>query len=57
MKNLRFLKNTLVKCNKDAYSPLVHLSVVELRCKLQEKLHRVTAPSDIYFSHLFEILR
>ena len=27
---------------KDAYLASLHLSAVELRCKLQEKLHRVT---------------
>ena len=32
--------------NEDAYLPILHLSRVELRCKLQEKLHRVTAPLD-----------
>ena len=35
-------ENTLAKCNKDAYSLSLHLSTVDLRCKLQEKLHRVT---------------
>ncbi len=29
-------------CNEDAYLPSFHLSTVELRCKLQEKLYRVT---------------
>ena len=40
------MKSTLAKCNEDAYLPSLHLSTVELRCKLQEKLHRVTWPSD-----------
>ena len=31
-----------VKCNEGAYLPILHLSKVELRCKLQEKLLRVT---------------
>ena len=26
------------------YLPILHLSRIELRCKLQEKLHRVTGP-------------
>ena len=26
------------------YLPILHLPRVELRCKLQEKLHRVTGP-------------
>ena len=30
------MKNTLAKCNEDAYLPSLHLSTVELRCKLQE---------------------
>ena len=38
------MKNTLAKCNEDAYLPSLHLSTVELRCKLQEKLNRVTWP-------------
>ena len=33
-----------MKTNEDAYLPSLHLSTVELRCKLQEKLHRVTWP-------------
>ena len=37
----------LVKCNEDAYLPILHLSRVELHCKLQEKLHRVTVPLHI----------
>ena len=35
------MKNTLAKCNEDAYLPSLHLSKVELRCKFQEKLHGV----------------
>ena len=44
--------NTLAKCNEDAYLPSLHLSTVELRCKLQEKLHRVTWPQTLN-SHYF----
>jgi hypothetical protein len=29
--------------------PISHLSTVELRCKLQEKLHRETAPLGVGF--------
>ncbi len=36
------VKNKLANCNEDAYLPSLHLSIIELRCKLQEKLHRVT---------------
>ena len=39
-----YVKNILAKCNEDAYLPILHLPRVELRCKLQELLHRVTAP-------------
>ena len=39
------MKNTLAKCNEDAYLPSLHLSTVELRCKLQEKLHRMSWPT------------
>ena len=35
---------TLAKCNEEAYLPILHLSRVELRCKLQEKLHREIEP-------------
>ncbi len=38
------MKNTLAKCNEDAYFPSLHLSTVELRRKLEEKLHGVTWP-------------
>jgi hypothetical protein len=31
-------------CNEDSYLAILHLSRVELHCKLQEKLHRVTWP-------------
>ncbi len=34
----------LAKCNEDAYLTSLHLSTVELRCKLREKLHRVIWP-------------
>ncbi len=45
------MKNTLAKYNEDAYLPSLHLSTVELRFKLQEKLHRVTWP--LYSVELF----
>ena len=38
------VKNTLEKRYEDVYLPILHLSRVEMRCKLQEKLHRVTVP-------------
>ena len=37
-------EETLAKCNEDEYLPSLHLLTVELRCQLQEKLHRVTWP-------------
>ena len=39
-----YVKNILAKCNEDAYLPILHLPRIELRYKLQEILHRVTAP-------------
>ena len=39
-----YVKNILAKCNEDAYLPILHLPRVELRCKLQEILHRMTTP-------------
>ena len=38
-KECLYLKNTLAKCDEDAYLPILHLSTVELRCH-----NRVTAP-------------
>lgn len=38
------MKKALAKCNEDAYFPILHLSRVELRCKLQAKLQCVTVP-------------
>ena len=39
-----YVKNILAKWNEDAYLPILHLPRVDLRCKLQEILNRVTAP-------------
>ena len=36
------LRKKTAKCNEDSYLVILHLSRVELHCKLQEKLHRVT---------------
>ena len=33
----------IANCDGDLYLPILHLPRVELHCKLQEKLHRVTA--------------
>jgi hypothetical protein len=45
VKNFRYVeRKTLTECNEDSYLVILHLSKVELHCKLQEKLHRVTWP-------------
>ena len=38
------LRKHSAECNEDSYLAILHLSSVELHCKLQEKLHRVTWP-------------
>ena len=45
VKNVSFAKISLGKSNEDSYLPISYLLIVELRRKLQEKLHRVTEPS------------
>jgi hypothetical protein len=40
VKNFRYVEKTSAECNEDSYCK----SRVELHCKLQEKLHRVTWP-------------
>jgi hypothetical protein len=44
LKNFRYVEKTSAECNEDSYLAILHLSRVELHCKLQEKLHRVTWP-------------
>jgi hypothetical protein len=44
VKNFQYVAKTSAKCNEDSYLAILHLSRVELHCKLQEKLHRVTWP-------------
>jgi hypothetical protein len=44
VKNFQYVEKTSAKCNEDSYLAILHLSRVELHCKLQEKLHRVTWP-------------
>ena len=44
MKNVCYVKNTIAKWNEVTYLPILQLSRVELHCKFQQKLHRVTAP-------------
>lgn len=42
------MKKTSAHCNEDAYFSILHLSKVELRRKLQEKLKHVTVP-ELFF--------
>ena len=44
MKNVWYVKNILANCDGNMNLPILHLPRVELHCKLQEKLHRVTGP-------------
>jgi hypothetical protein len=44
VKNFRYVEKTSAEFyNEDSYLAILHLSRVELHCKLQEKLHRVTS--------------
>ena len=42
--NVWYVKNVLANCDGNMYLPILHLPRVELQCKLQEKLHRMTGP-------------
>jgi signal transduction histidine kinase len=44
VKNVRYVEKTSAECDEDLHLAILHLSRVELHCKLQEKLHRVTWP-------------
>ena len=44
MTNVWYVKNMLANCDGNLHLPILHLPRVELHCKLQEKLHRVTGP-------------
>jgi hypothetical protein len=44
VKNVQYVEKTSAECDEDSYLAILHLSRVELHCKLQEKLHRVTWP-------------
>ena len=46
MTNVWYVKNILANCDGNMYLPILHLPKVELHCKLQEKLHRVSGPLD-----------
>ena len=42
--NVWYVKKILANCDENLCLPILHLLRVELHCKLQEKLHRVTGP-------------
>ena len=44
-----------VNCGGNMYFPILHLPRVELRCKLQEELHRVTGPLVVSATVLLQI--
>ena len=44
MTNVWYVKNILANFDGNLYLPILHLPRVELHCKLQERLHRVTGP-------------
>ena len=48
--NFQYVEKTSAECNENSYLAILHLSRVELHCKLQEKLHRVTWPKGIYIN-------
>ena len=53
VKNFRYVEKTSAECNEDSYLAILHLLRVELHCKLQEKLHRVTWPLEFSKRHVF----
>ena len=58
VKNFRYVEKTSAECNEYSYLAILHLSRVELHCKLQEKLHRVTWPlvTMIWFWYIEEVV-
>ena len=44
MTNVWYVKNILAHFNGNLYLPILQHLRVELHCKLQDKLHRVTGP-------------
>ena len=55
MTNVWYVKNILANCDGNLYLPIFHLPSVELRCKLQEKLHRVTGPLVMHYLKAIEV--
>ena len=49
------MKKILAKCNENAYLPILHLSRVEQRCKLQEILQHATVPK-VFSSALLNVI-
>ena len=41
----------LANCDRNMHLPILHPPRVELRCKLQEKLHDVTGPLNDRYIH------
>ena len=55
MTNVWYVKNILANCDGNLYLPILHLPSVELHCKLQVKLHRVTGPLVMHYSKAIEV--
>jgi hypothetical protein len=56
VKHFQHVEKTSAECNEYSYLAILHLSRVELHCKLQEKLQRVTWPLEskiIYLLYIF----
>jgi hypothetical protein len=53
IEDFRYVEKTSAECNEDSYFAILHLSRVELHCKLQEKLHLVTWPLEVTSYMLF----
>jgi hypothetical protein len=51
VKNFRYVEKTSAECNEDSYLAILHLSRVELHCKLQEKL----PPCNMAFSQFMHV--
>ena len=50
VKNFRYVEKTSAECNENSYLAILHLSRVELHCKLQEKLHRVNMAFNLMYN-------
>ena len=57
--NVWYVKNISANFDGNLYLPILHVPRVELHCKLQEKLHRVTGPlhwQDLCCTHAEELV-